>query len=46
MGDMCVEALGEYRNFGYVSDYMPVKVETIDENNVEDYLNESEDENQ
>ena len=38
VGRLCVQALGEYRDTGYVNGYLPVDTCLIDRENVEEYL--------
>ena len=42
MGAFCVDALQEYYNYGYTSQYFTADVTVIDQSNVEDYLNKQE----
>ena len=38
MGESCIDALTEYQESGYVSNYLLVEIETITKANVKDYL--------
>lgn len=40
MGKYCIEALGEYEDYGYVNEYMPADIEVITADNVNNYIDE------
>lgn len=40
MGDYCIEALNEYRESGYVNEYMPVDVIVVTADNLDSYMAE------
>ena len=42
MGAFCVDALQEYYNYGYTSQYFTADVTVIDQSNVEEYLGKQE----
>lgn len=41
MGRYCVEALNEYRSYGYVNEYIPVDTLLITKNNVGEYISDA-----
>ena len=40
MGKYCIEALGEYEDYGYVNEYLPADIEVITADNVGNYIDE------
>lgn len=42
MGELCIDAMNEYITTGYVSDYITMNVNVVNEKNVGDYVNEEE----
>lgn len=42
MGKYCVDALDEYRNYGYVNEFMPVDIKVIKQSNVKEFMDDEE----